>query len=60
MSKVYHWQFVTAEEDEHVIDSNDMIRKRMEEYERNIQREKEYKKAKLKDEFYASITQDEE
>ena len=59
MSKIYHWQFVT-EEDEHVVDSNDRIRAKMEEYERKLVKEKELKKAKLKDEFYAAITTDEE
>ena len=59
MSKIYKWQFVT-EEDEQVIDSNAKIKEKIEDYERRLSKIKEQKIAKRKDDFYASITTDEE
>lgn len=60
MSKIYKWQFVTQEDDKQVIDSNARIRAKIEDYERALSKAKDAKNAKLKDDFYASITQDEE
>ncbi|MCR4675175.1 MAG: hypothetical protein K5675_09205 [Lachnospiraceae bacterium] len=59
MSKIYKSQFIT-EEEEQVIDSNAKIRAKLEDYERKLQKEKDLRNAKLKDDFYASITTDEE
>ena len=60
MSKVVKWQFITQEEEDAHIDSNDKIRAKLEAYERNRIKEKEQRYARLKDEFYSAITQDEE
>ncbi|MCR5546353.1 MAG: hypothetical protein K6F30_07765 [Lachnospiraceae bacterium] len=60
MSKIYKWQYITQDEEEQIIDSNDLIREKLEVYERKLQKEKDLRNAKLKDDFYASITQDEE
>ena len=59
MSKVYKWQFIT-EEEEQIIDSNDRIRERIQDYERSLLKAKDEEIARRKDDFYASITQDEE
>ena len=59
MSKIYKWQYIT-EEEEQIIDSNDRIRERIQDYERSLLKAKDEEIARRKDEFYASITQDEE
>ncbi len=60
MSKVVKWQFITEEEDEQVIDTNDKFREKIEAYEKKRIKDKELRYSKLKDEFYSAITQDEE
>ncbi len=60
MSKVLKWQFITEEEDKQLIDTNDKFRATIEAYEKKLIKDKEKRYARLKDEFYDAITQDEE
>lgn len=60
MSKILKWQFITEDEAEQLIDTNDMFREKIEAYEKKRVKDKELRYSKLKDEFYSAITQDEE